>query len=426
MSAAVSRAARLGDMPAVLMLVWAGWLVVPLSFSGLAQARAAIAAGHETPPSTETSTRVATADHRAEVAVVDRRSDVSVAGHRVEGAPEGAGRAARTSTTPPRLGWGWAGFARGGSGVDTWPKHQPAAYSGGSAFPALTNTPATPPLTDAPASSLTHITPAHPLSDIPAAPPLTDASASSLSDIPAAPRLSNSPATNAPANGPTAGLSGGQAWGALSGAGLREVEAAALAEELARERARIAGEVHDAAGHGFSTIAMQAGLALLVLEESPEQARESLRAIRETSLEALAQLRAALDLIDPGQAVPRHEDLPALIDGVRAAGLPVDVEPAEPAVPSHLRGTVYRVVRESLTNVIRHAGPTRALVRVANDPCEFVLEVADRGSGAGGAGEGRGLAGMRERVRAAGGQFSAGPRDGGGFQVVARFPRETA
>nr|WP_260407597.1 histidine kinase [Planomonospora venezuelensis] len=195
---------------------------------------------------------------------------------------------------------------------------------------------------------------------------------------------------------------------------------AGLDDLIAAERARIADEVHDVAGHGFAAIAMQAGIALLMLDERPDRARESLEAIRSTSTQALGRLRSALDLID-GSGAADH-DLSRLIGGVRAAGLPVDVEPAEPDVPAHLEGAVYRVVRESLTNVLRHAGPTRALVRVTGDPRELVLEVADRGSGPSGAPEGRGLAGMRARVAETGGTFSAGPREGGGFQVVARFP----
>ncbi|MGW5156029.1 sensor histidine kinase, partial [Nonomuraea wenchangensis] len=188
-------------------------------------------------------------------------------------------------------------------------------------------------------------------------------------------------------------------------------------QAIEAERARIAGEVHDAAGHGLAAIAMQAGLALVTLDDDPEQTRASLRAIKETSTAALAQLRAALDGIDPPAG-----DLAALIDGVRAAGLPVDVEPAGLPVPPQLRDTVYRVVRESLTNVLRHAGPTRALVRVTDTPTAYVLEVADRGPGAGHAAEGRGLRGMRARVTEAGGHLTAGPREGGGFQVTARFP----
>ncbi|WP_157244291.1 sensor histidine kinase [Nonomuraea typhae] len=192
---------------------------------------------------------------------------------------------------------------------------------------------------------------------------------------------------------------------------------AARQDVLAKERARLAGEVHDAAGHGLAAIAMQAGLALVTLDENPEQARASLLAIKETSTRALGQLRAALDGIEA------TGELPGLIDGVRAAGLPVDLEPAEPEVPAELSPAVYKVVRESLTNVLRHAGPTRALVRLADDPGVFTVEVADRGRGGSGAAEGRGLSGMRARVQAAGGQFAAGPREGGGFRVVARFPR---
>jgi signal transduction histidine kinase len=193
------------------------------------------------------------------------------------------------------------------------------------------------------------------------------------------------------------------------------------ADVVAVERARIAGEVHDAAGHGLAAIAMQAGIALVTLDDDPEQTRASLRAIRETSTTALAHLRAALDGIDPPGG-----DLLSLIDGVRAAGLPVDVEPPVLVVPAHLQGAVYRVVRESLTNVLRHAGPTRALVRVGGDRRAFVLEIADRGAGSTAASEGRGLAGMRARVAEAGGHFAAGPREGGGFRVVATFPPVSA
>ncbi|MET9063740.1 histidine kinase [Streptosporangium sandarakinum] len=249
---------------------------------------------------------------------------------------------------------------------------------------------------------------------------------------------------------------------------------AGVRELVAAERARLADEVHDAAGHGFATIAMQAGIALLMLDEHPERVRESLEAIRSTSAQALGRLRSALDVMDPE---PADHDLLRLVGGVRAAGLPVDVEPAEPYVPAGLEEPVYRVVREALTNVARHAGPGGALVRLADGPREFVLEVVDRGGGSPGAAEpagsghttgpvhaagpvraagsvpmaapgdhtdpaperttgsgpvagtvraagGRGLAGMRARVTEAGGVFAAGPRPDGGFGVVARFPRD--
>ncbi|SDG52415.1 Histidine kinase [Sinosporangium album] len=214
-----------------------------------------------------------------------------------------------------------------------------------------------------------------------------------------------------------------------------------VGEVIAAERERIAAEVHDAAGHSLAAIAMQAKLALLVWDEDPRQARESLEAIRTTSTQTLDRLRLALDAIDPGGGHSSRDghdghgradsgdagtDLGRLIDGVRTAGLPVDVAPAEPYIPARLQGVVYRVVRESLTNVMRHAGPTSAAVRFTYDPAGFAVEVADRGRGPSTAGEGRGLAGMRTQVAKAGGAFAYGSRDGGGFRVVARFPGETA
>ncbi|MFF4413577.1 sensor histidine kinase [Streptosporangium sp. NPDC001559] len=203
-----------------------------------------------------------------------------------------------------------------------------------------------------------------------------------------------------------------------------------LAGLIAEERTRIAGEVHDAAGHGLATIAMQAGLALLMFDEHPDQVRESLEAIRATSTRALGQLRSALDLVESG---PSGHDLPELFAGVRAAGLAVTVEPARPYIPSRLEDVVYRVVRESLTNVLRHAGPTQAVVRIAHDRDGLRVEVVDRGSGtagtpagtAGAPAEGRGLTGMRARVVQAGGSFEAGPREDGGFRVTAHFPQGT-
>jgi signal transduction histidine kinase len=208
------------------------------------------------------------------------------------------------------------------------------------------------------------------------------------------------------------------------------------------ERMRVAQEVHDVAGHGFAAVAMQAGVALLVLEERPDQARQSLEAIRETSTQALTELRATLGAFHPPResrpvpssaagAAPMADEtglgsLHALVERVRAGGLPVDleVERAEVTLPPEADAAAYRVVQEALTNVLRHAGPTRALVRVTRQGDEVVVEVADRGRGTAEASPvgGRGLPGMRARVESAGGSLAAGPRVGGGFQVVARLP----
>ncbi|MEV4169107.1 sensor histidine kinase [Nonomuraea sp. NPDC049709] len=403
---ALSRLSRLGDVPVVLMLAWAGWLAVPWSFSGLAQARAAAAAAAaDTEPPHLHSPAAATRDHPP--------GEVAPAVREGSSARQGAAKTARH------------GAARQGTVAGV--AHGRAAWRIPSVRPVQVKTP----------------WPTHD-NGLPGAPPAAPGSAAphATAPVPTAP-VATGPVTTGPdATGPDAagpdaagpdaagpdGLVGGsqRGGGALSNA----VDAVAV------ERARIAGVVHDAAGHGLAAIAMQAGIALVTLDDDPEQARASLRAIRETSTTALAQLRAALDGIDPPGG-----DLAGLIDGVRAAGLPVDVEPANLVVPAHLQGAVYRVVRESLTNVLRHAGPTRALVRAVADPREFVLEVSDQGAarthpepvgteptGPGWAGvvEGRGLAGMRARVTEAGGHFAAGPGEAGGFRVVARFPQVQA
>ncbi|MFC4014918.1 sensor histidine kinase [Nonomuraea purpurea] len=343
--AALSRLTRLGDIPVVVMLAWAGWLAVPWSFNGLAQARAAAAAAaaDAEPPALQ-----ADSTHQPP-ATPPRHSAALVGGHTPLGQPDGP---PSSGTSPGAVEARWADAEAGRRAASPW--CIPAAHSA-------------------------HLTTVRPSRE----------------------RPTPAEGTTEPAHWTPrfAGEAGG-------------------ADVVASERARIAGEVHDAAGHGLAAIAMQAGIALVTLDDDPEQARASLRAIRETSTTALAQLRAALDGIDPPGG-----DLPSLIEGVRAAGLPVDVEPADLVVPSHLQGTVYRVVRESLTNVLRHAGPTRALVRAGGEREAFMLEVADRGVGWTGADEGRGLAGMRARVTEAGGHFAAGPREGGGFRVVATFPQ---
>jgi signal transduction histidine kinase len=215
-----------------------------------------------------------------------------------------------------------------------------------------------------------------------------------------------------------------------------------VARVALEERMRVAQEVHDVAGHGFAAVAMQAGVALLVLEERPDQARHSLEAIRETSTTALTELRATLDAFHPpGEARPVASSaagaapvgdevglggLPALVDHVQAGGLPVDlqVERTDVTLPPEIDAAAYRVVQEALTNVLRHAGPTRALVRVSWEDDEVIVQVADRGRGTVQAAPvgGRGLPGMRARVEAAGGSLATGSHDGGGFQVVARLP----
>ncbi|GAA4008054.1 sensor histidine kinase [Allokutzneria multivorans] len=205
---------------------------------------------------------------------------------------------------------------------------------------------------------------------------------------------------------------------------------ALMAKAALEERMRIAREVHDVAGHGFAVVAMQAGAAQVALDARPDQTKAALEAIRLTSTQALAELRSALDTIHARDtdcpAATGLRGLPALMSRVRAGGMLVEQEVNLSAgeLPEDIDAAVYRVVQESLTNVLRHAGPTSAKVRVCREADEIVVEVADRGRGAVQRAKppGRGLTGMRARVEDAGGSFLAGPRVGGGFEVRARFP----
>jgi signal transduction histidine kinase len=200
-----------------------------------------------------------------------------------------------------------------------------------------------------------------------------------------------------------------------------------VARVASEERMRLAGDVHDIAGHGFALVTMQVGVALLVFDEQPEQARLSLRAVQETSAAALADLRRMLDQVHPRAGRPADPagvaGLADLIEQVRAGGLPVEVVvDGVREVPERLAATVYRVVQEALTNVLRHAGPTRAEVTIHLRDRHVEVRVSDRGAGGGPPGAGRGLAGMRRRVEELDGKLAAGPRAGGGFEVVARLP----
>jgi len=200
------------------------------------------------------------------------------------------------------------------------------------------------------------------------------------------------------------------------------------------ERLRVAQEVHDVVSHGLSAIAMQADIALHVLPKQPEQAVAALSAISRTSREALDELRVTLavvrrDLV-PGarEPLPGLAQLDALVARTRDSGLAVtvEIEGERRALGSAVDLAAYRIVQESLTNALRHAGPASATVRVGFLDGEVVVEVSDTGRGSadrrGHEPDGQGIAGMRTRVAALGGSFTAAPAEHGGFRVVARLP----
>jgi signal transduction histidine kinase len=213
-----------------------------------------------------------------------------------------------------------------------------------------------------------------------------------------------------------------------------EAERARRQEEIARagrERLRIARELHDVLAHNVSLINVQAGTALHLLDKQPERARPALEAIKDASSETLREVRSVLGILrGPGEEPPRAPTagtagVEELISRTAAAGISVASEVrGEPRpLPASVDLAVYRILQEALTNVARHAHPASATVRLTFAEDDVTLEVEDDGAGNGEVpAAGNGIPGMRERVAALGGDFSAGPRGDSGFRVAARLP----
>lgn len=218
-----------------------------------------------------------------------------------------------------------------------------------------------------------------------------------------------------------------------------EAERAELAERaqagIARsaaseERLRIARELHDVVGHSLGVIALQAGVGARVAITDPEEARDALIAIADRSRASLQEVRQILGALrDPGEdaePTPGLDTLDRLVEQAGEAGLRVQVErEGEPWPVSPALGlTLYRLVQESLTNVLRHAGASCARVRVGYGPDQLTLTVTDDGRGAPpGTAAGTGQIGMQERAAIWDGELRAGTRTTGGYEVVAVIPR---
>jgi signal transduction histidine kinase len=209
------------------------------------------------------------------------------------------------------------------------------------------------------------------------------------------------------------------------------------AREAAREeRARIARELHDVIAHSVSVMVVQAGAAEEVLRQAPERALEPILAVQDTGRAALAEMARLLGMLrrdgeELGLAPqPGLDDLETLAEQTTQAGLPVElrVQGVPRPLPLGVDLSAYRIIQEALTNTRKHAGDTRATVRIRYGADELELEVSDDGRGGeNGVGGGHGLVGMRERVALFGGQLEAGPRPEGGFRIQARIPtREPA
>ncbi len=232
---------------------------------------------------------------------------------------------------------------------------------------------------------------------------------------------------------------------------------AAQQEERARraalaERLRIARELHDIVAHHLTVVVIQAQGAQRAAGRDPAMAKAAMADVERTGRTALDEMRHLLGLLRSGEpadagdaretnaAAPGAAYLPPfgladiddLAEGMRGAGLPVTVlrrgEPRD--VPEAIGLTAYRIVQESLTNVLKHAGPAAATVEL-DFATELGVTITDDGRGASAAlgavpGAGRGAAGLRERVAALGGRLSIGPRPGGGYRVHATIPLERA
>src|SRR4051794_13117426 len=202
---------------------------------------------------------------------------------------------------------------------------------------------------------------------------------------------------------------------------------------VADERARIAREMHDAVAHSVSVMVLQAGAAEQVLATAPERSRASLVTIQDTGREAIVELLRMLGLLrDPVADAslspqPSVDRLDALLEQVRAAGLPVEltVEGEPRRLPPGIDRSAYRIVQEGLTNALKHAGPAHASVRLRYGERALELEVLDDGRGlVGTSGGGFGLLGMSERAALYGGVLAADARPGGGYALRARLPLE--
>ncbi len=221
----------------------------------------------------------------------------------------------------------------------------------------------------------------------------------------------------------------------------RELQARRQADE---ERLRIARELHDVLAHSISLINVQSGVALHLIDEQPEQARTALAAINDASAEALREVRSVLGVLrGTGEQPPRAptaglDRLDDLVSHAAAAGVEVslDISGERRPLPASIDLAAFRIVQESLTNVVRHAGATAATVTLSYGSSELTVQVDDGGRGVDGArsgsgsgagdalshGMGSGIAGMSERATALGGSLEAGPLPSGGFRVRARMP----
>jgi signal transduction histidine kinase len=210
----------------------------------------------------------------------------------------------------------------------------------------------------------------------------------------------------------------------------REEEARRRASE---ERLRIARELHDVLGHNISLISVQAGVALHLMDQQPEQARIALSVIKDASKETLRELRSVLDVLRQVNEQPPRAPSPGLaclsdlISRASEAGLQVQTEVSGDlkGLPTSVDLAAFRIIQEALTNIMRHSGQTTSSVLITCNTQELTLRIENevsKESAHDGIVPGRGILGMQERASALGGVIEAGLRPDGGFRVLARLP----
>lgn len=201
--------------------------------------------------------------------------------------------------------------------------------------------------------------------------------------------------------------------------------------EVQAERVRIARELHDVLAHSLSQINVQAGVGLHLMDKQPDKAAQALASIKETSKTALDEVRSVLGILraengDPNAPLVPEPDLarlPGLAASVTSQGVEVALSNQVDDAPKAVQLAIYRIVQESLTNVVRHAKASRATVDIRADTGRYVVTIGDDGTGISGhATDGRGLLGMRERAELLGGTLETGAAPAGGLLVTARIP----
>jgi signal transduction histidine kinase len=210
---------------------------------------------------------------------------------------------------------------------------------------------------------------------------------------------------------------------------LRAAQAGLADRARVEERNRIARELHDVIGHALTVSQLHVSSARLAVEEDPTQAVASLVEAERLGLESLREVRQAVGLLredgDPAATMPLPgaEQLPALVDGFRRAGVDIsyDVVGEPGRLPATVAITVYRILQEALTNVARHAAGAATRVRIEVDPAHTVLTVDSTGDAGVNNHGGIGLSTMKERAEVLGGDLAAGPTDQG-WRVRAVLP----